>query len=167
MTLAALLVLAACGTAAQKGAAGYRNAETAIASAALFDAARFAGDWQIVAAYGAEAGCGRLAESWAPGPAGRLRVTGTVCGPMGRRAFASAAAISGPGRISRAGPDGTEEHWVLWVDADYRVAVIGTPSGRFARILSRQPALRPDLLQAARQVLEFNGYNISALKMLQ
>ena len=166
VTLAWFLLLIACSAPAPQGAAGYRDARQTIASAALFDPARFADLWHIVAAYGAEAGCGPLAETWVPVSAAKFRITGTRCGPRGARAFATEATLSGPGRLTRAGRAGREELWVLWVDADYRVAVIGTPSGSFARILSRVPELRPDLLQAARQVLDFNGYDISRLKPL-
>ena len=165
VTLALLLGLAGCG-APVPDAPGYRDAGQTIASAALFDPARFANVWHIVAAYGPEAGCGPLAETWVPAGAARFRVTGTACGPNGARAFATEATVSGPGRLTRAGRGGREELWVLWVDADYRVAVIGTPSGRFARILSRSPEVRSDLMQAARQVLDFNGYDISQLKPL-
>lgn len=164
MILTLILVLTACSAPAPIGRTGYRDAGQTIASAALFDPARFAGVWQIVAAYGPEAGCGPLAETWVAVSAAAYRITGARCGPHGARAFATDAAVTGPGRLVRQGRAGREELWVLWVDADYRVAVIGTPSGSFARILARTPTLRPDLLQAARQVLDFNGYDISQLK---
>jgi len=52
---------------------------------------------------------------------------------------------------------------VLWVDQDYRVAVLGTPSGRWAMIVARPGAARADLVAAARDVLAFNGYDLAAL----
>jgi apolipoprotein D and lipocalin family protein len=122
--------------------------------------------WHVVAAYGAESGCGPLSETWVATGADSFRVTGTRCGPNGARAFVATARMNGPGRITRNGPAGTEALWVLWVDADYRAAVIGTPSGRFARVLSRQPGLRPDLMTAAREVLDFNGYDAAQLHPL-
>ncbi len=164
--LTLFLVLTACTAPAPRGQTGYRDAGQTIASAALFDPARFADVWHIVEAYGAEAGCGPLAETWVPVSTAKYRITGTSCGPNGARAFATEAVVTGPGRLARIGRAGREELWVLWVDADYRVAVIGTPSGSFARILARTPVIRPDLLQAARQVLDFNGYDISQLKPL-
>lgn len=54
------------------------------------------------------------------------------------------------------------EHWVLWTDADYRVAAIGTPSGAFGWIMTKGPA-RDDLMQAAREILEWNGYDLARL----
>lgn len=165
LMLVALAALAACAKAPEP-APGLRDQGTQIASAALFDPARFADVWHVVAAYGAEVQCGPLAETWVRTGAGTYNVTGTACGPDGARAFAGQAAVTGPGRITREGLNGVEELWVLWVDQDYRVAAIGTPDGRFGRILSRSPKVRPDLLTAAREVLDFNGYDTGRLGMI-
>lgn len=162
MTLLALALLSGC--AAPGG--GYRDGETTIASAALFDPARFADVWHVVAAYGAQADCGPLAETWVPVAPGRFRVTGTACGPKGSRAFLAEARVTGPGRITMEGPGGRKEIWVLWVDGDYRVAALGSPSGEMGRIVARSPAPRPDLLAAAREALDFNGYDLAGLRGL-
>ena len=156
----AALALAACAPAAT----GLRAPETPISSSAAFDPARFVDVWHLVAAYGGEAGCGPLAETWTRTGAGSFRVTGTYCGPNGARAFVADARMTGPGRIARTLPGGSEALWILWVDADYRIAVIGTPDGRFARILSRTPVPRDDLMRAARDVLRFNGYDPAGLR---
>lgn len=158
--LSAALIAALVGCAPAPQESALRDPGVPISSNASFDAARFADVWHIAATYGDEARCGPLAETWMPTGAAAYRVTGTTCGPRGARAFAAEARVTGPGRITR----GDEELWVLWVDADYRVAVIGTPSGRFARVLSRTPTVRPDLMEAARRVLAFNGYDPAALQ---
>jgi apolipoprotein D and lipocalin family protein len=106
-----LLALAGCAAPAPQTV--IRDGSVAISSAALFDAARFAGDWHVVAAYGAEAGCGPLRESWSVTGPGRYDVTGTRCAAPGLRRFDATAQISGPGRITRAG---SEPLWVLWVE---------------------------------------------------
>lgn len=54
--------------------------------------------------------------------------------------------------------------WVLWVAEDHGTAVIGTPSGAFGRILNRGASIRPDRLNAAREVLAFNGYDLARLQ---
>lgn len=156
-----LFSLAACAPVPPE--TGLRDGAAPISSAALFDPARFADVWHVVATYGAEARCGPLAETWTVTGPGRYRVTGATCGPNGARAFLTEARVTGPGRITREEPGGPAELWVLWTDADYRVAVIGTPSGAFARVLSRTPEARPDLMQAARDVLKFNGYDPAGL----
>lgn len=159
--LCALALLAGCGTKTEPGGA-FRAEGTQISSNALFDPARFADVWHVVGAYGMETGCGPLAETWVLTGPRSYQVTGTQCGRNGARAFATPAQVTGPGRITRSG----EELWVMWVDADYRIAVIGTPDGRFGRILSRTPKVRPDLLTAAKEVLDFNGYNPAGLRMV-
>jgi apolipoprotein D and lipocalin family protein len=158
--LAALALLAACAPEGQ----GLRSQDARISSSATFDPARFVDVWHVAAAYGAEAACGPLAETWTRTAAEGFRVTGTYCGPNGARAFVADARMTGPGRITRGMPGGAETLWVLWVDADYRVAVIGTPDGRFARVLSRTPEVREDLMRAARDVLRFNGYDPAGLR---
>lgn len=164
LALVGLALLAGCAGAPKQS--GLRSAGAQISSAAAFDPAQFGDVWHVVANYGAEARCGPLAETWVLTSPDRFRVTGTRCGPNGARAFLSEARMSGPGRITRTVPQGKEELWVLWVDADYRVAVIGTPSGAFARVLSRTPDARSDLMQAARDVLKFNGYDPAGLMPL-
>lgn len=159
LLLPALLALAVSGCAPRPP-----GTVTGMSSAALFDPARFADVWHVAAALGSDPACGPLAETWTLTGAGRYRVTGTACGPAGARAFVSEATVTGPGRLARTVAGRDEALWVLWVDADYRVAVIGTPSRGFARVLSRTPDVRPDLMQAARDVLRFNGYDPDGLR---
>lgn len=161
---AALLVLAACDRQAARDT-GYRTGPGMIGSAALFEPARFAGDWQVVAAYGPEAACGRRAEEWRLAPQG-FDISGTACAPGGLQDFAAPGRLVGPGRVQRDLPTGAEEVWVLWVDSDYRIAAIGTPDGRFGRIMARPGQARDDLMTAARDVLTFNGYDRQGLVIM-
>ncbi len=57
------------------------------------------------------------------------------------------------------------ELWVIWMDEGVRTAIIVTPDGRNAFILDRRAQGGADRMEAARTVLEFNGYDISALQM--
>ena len=59
---------------------------------------------------------------------------------------------------------GEAEYWVLWVDDDFRTAVIGTPSGAFGWIMDRPGADSVDRNRAAREVLEFSGYDLGRLQ---
>lgn len=153
MRLAIVLVLALAGC----GGGGVPK-ERGPSSMALFEPSRFAGVWHVVAAEGP--GCGPLAETWAPIAPGRFRVTGTECGPAGARAFMAEARVTGPGRLTLSG--GRGEAWVLWVDADYRVAALAQPDGA-ARIVARSPRPPDDLLRAARDVIDFNGFDAARL----
>ncbi len=163
--LGASLLLAAC-VAKDPAPAGYRDPARMISSSTAFDPARFQGDWQVVAAFGAGAACGVLGESWAADAAG-FGIRGTACRAGGKHGFATRGRLSGPGRVVRDGPRGPEEQWILWVDGDYRVAAVGTPSGAFGHILARPGMARADLINAAREVMDFNGYDISRLVVLQ
>ena len=163
LSLAALLAVAACvGTVKVPG---YRNPAVPISSAGSFVPGRFAGDWQLVAAYGPEAACGPVSENWSVED-GRYVIRGNRCGAGGAVGVALSAALAGPGRIVEFRPEGMRQIWVLWTDADYRVAAIGTPDGAIGRIIARPGAARADLVRAAREVMAFNGYDISRLSFV-
>jgi apolipoprotein D and lipocalin family protein len=71
----------------------------------------------------------------------------------------------GPGRLSvrLSGVPVAAPYWVLWVDEGYRTAVVGQPNGRAGWILNRDPVIPEDRWIAAREVLDFNGYDLSRL----
>lgn len=147
-------ILAAC--AAEEGSVN-RNLAKPMTSIALFDPARFSGQWDVVASYNGQvcaftavAGQG-AALDW-----GERGCTGTVTH--------SVAPITGPGRFTPVGGARRgHEHWVLWVDHAYRTAVIGTPDGSFGMILNRGADIPADRLKAAREILDWNGYDLSRL----
>ncbi|MGB3148356.1 MAG: lipocalin family protein [Paracoccaceae bacterium] len=152
------MALASC---APQPGGPYRDGKVAISSTTAFDPAGFLGPWEQVAAFGPEAACGRLTEVWSQENGGLL-VRAEACRAGQRHTAESPVRIVGPGRLSRGGLTGREE-WILWIDADQRVAAVGAPDGSFGRILARPGQARADLLEAARQVLDFNGYDISRL----
>lgn len=57
------------------------------------------------------------------------------------------------------------EFWLVWIDEGLRTAAIGTPDGSFGWILDRRPTGGTDRIAAAREVLEFNGYDLSQLSL--
>lgn len=156
--LIAALALAAC---VPEKPAPLRDPKGLISSAALFDPARFAGQWNVVQS--GVPGCSG-AQSWAWDGKAAYQVKGTDC--TGATAqLDDRIVLTGPGgrMIGHAGYGG-EPIWVLWVDYDYRIAALGTPSGSWGLILSRQTPARPDLLKAAREVLDFNGYDLARMQ---
>lgn len=54
------------------------------------------------------------------------------------------------------------ELWVIWIDDGLRTAAIGSPDSDMAFILDRKPKGGSDRMIAAHDVLDFNGYNMSA-----
>lgn len=158
--LALMLALAAC---AAPPPAGYRAPDKKIYSAAVFSPERFAGDWHEVAGlYDPSKTSCALGLTHAAVTKGELTLTLSDCaGPaVTVPATRLAAARFAPALKGARG----EAWWVLWVDQDYRTAVIGTPSGKWGAILNRTPGIPADRMEAARQILDFNGYDISRLR---
>jgi apolipoprotein D and lipocalin family protein len=128
-----------------------------IYSLAGFDTARLQGNWTQVATFtpGGQVACGPGGASFADGQAiwALCLAGGPVqgSGPVG-------AAV--PGRLAL---PGMADWWVLWVDADDRTALIGTPGGGFGFVLSRGGPLPADRLQAVRDIATFNGYRAGDL----
>ena len=166
--LAALLILALAGCAALEPS--YRDTDVPITSKALFSPERYAGTWYEIARYPVpfQRGCTNVTARYELREDGTLGVTNRCVVDGALKEITGTAEIVGPGRlaVSFAGvPFVKAPYWVLWVDEDYQTAVIGVPSGRAGWILNRTPTLRADRLQAARDILEFNGYDLSQLEM--
>ena len=56
------------------------------------------------------------------------------------------------------------ELWVIWIDDGYRTAALGSPDSDMAFIVDRKTSGGADRMTAASEVLEFNGYNMSAFQ---
>ncbi|MCR8828134.1 lipocalin family protein [Pseudosulfitobacter koreensis] len=158
-----LAVLAGCAQAPLQ--IGYRDSGVIIASTTRFDAARFAGDWVVRASYPEDAdlrGVTARKDDAAFTLASRQCDAVGVCGTVAEQWPARA---TGQGRYLLRAPDGAAERnlWVLWVDEEFRTAAVGTPDGAWAWILDRNPTGGADRITAAREVLDFNGYDLTRL----
>jgi apolipoprotein D and lipocalin family protein len=136
-------------------------------SMAVFDPARYAGEWYEIASYQVpfQQGCTNTRAVYTAQDDGTFEVLNR-CTKDGRETqIGGAAWVVGPGRlkVQLDGVPVAADYWVLWVDEGYRTAVVGTPSGRAGWILNREPQIPPDRLAAARSVLEFNGYDLAPL----
>lgn len=148
----------------------YRDTDVPIASKALFEPERYLGTWFEVARYPVpfEAGCAGVTAEYGALPDGKISVLNTCRTLDGavRSTISGTAAVVGPGRLKVSFPSvpfGAADYWVLWTDADYRTAVVGAPNGRSGWILNREPTIPDDRLNAAREVLDFNGYDLDRL----
>jgi len=165
-----LALLAACSApdAAPRAPETYRNRGVEIYSNAVLDPARLAGEWRQVAAFGpAPGGCRPDGVRFGAPAGGALPLQARLCLGGQPQAFAGQAVLTGPGRLQPQGAAGAigQPWWVLWADVDDRTLVIGTPSGGMGFILNRGGALPPDRLTAAREILEWNGYDLQMLQM--
>ena len=151
--LAALLLLAACA-AKPPPEVSFRDTTTQVYSIAGLDPSRITGHWVQVAGFG-------------PACKGGTIEIGAVtqyalCLPNGVQTGAGVMTSTLPGRFDL---PGVGPFWVLWADADDRTLVIGAPSGRYGLVLNRAAAIPADRLTAARDILRFNGYDVTKLSV--
>lgn len=161
--LTALVLLAAC-TPTTTRLDGFR-AKGPIYSNAVLDMTTITGRWTQVAAFSARRGTCRPGGAEIARGATGLTLAARLC-LNGREVTASGPlAITGPGRVTpaKAAQPLDREWWLLWADADLRTLVIGTPDGSFGFILNRGGPLPPDRLTAAREILDWNGYDTARL----
>lgn len=163
-----LTVLASCGAVLGPS---YRDDSVTIASSANFDATRYVGRWYEVARYPNpfQSDCpGAIAEYGVSDTPGVLTVLNTCLDANGQPndTITGTATDEGLGRLSvrLQGVPVAAPYWVLWVDEGYRTAVVGAPNGRVGWILNRDPDIPADRLAAAREVLDFNGYDLTQLQ---
>lgn len=173
--LAAFALLAACAAPVSEEDDGglfevYRDLDAPIASKALFEPAKYLGTWYEIARFPVpfERGCAGVTAEYGALPDGGISVLNTCRNLDGsvRSTILGSAQVVGPGRLAVSFPSvpfGAADYWVLWTDEGYRTAVVGAPDGRSGWILNRDPQIPPDRLKAAREVLDFNGYDLSRL----
>lgn len=156
-----LPLLAACAAAPPPVAPpSFRDASLPVASTLRGAPADLAGEWVVT-------------QSFPGGPWGDLLGggVGIAADEAGagtwtlRRADGTAAQVPvtplGAGRF-RAG--GGPDLWVLWADDAFRTVVVGAPDGTAAWVMDRPGQSGADRAQAAREVLDFNGFDLGRLR---
>lgn len=157
LSLAAALALSGCLAPSQPTGGGTRDPEVSMSSIAVLDLQKFAGRWYEVEAFVPEgASCVLGAVTFTPQRDGSMTLTEGPCADGAPRT--GLARPIGPGRFAFEG----DEIWVLWVDATYHTAVIGSPNGA-AHVLSREMTLPADRQIAVHGILSWNGYDVSQL----
>ena len=73
--------------------------------------------------------------------------------------------ISAPGVLRQMGGD--DRLVVMWVDEGFRTAAIGDADGRWAAILNRNRKSARDRIKAATEILDFNGWDVSKLRVVK
>lgn len=169
--LTAFLGLAACGGGLFES---YRDQSVAISSQANFLPERYLGTWHEVARFPVpfERNCVGVTADYGQNSDGTISVFNTCRNADGsvRSTIKGKADIVGPGRLKVSFPSipfVKSDYWVLWVDQDYRTAVVGAPNGQSGWILNRTPDISADRLQAAKDILRYNGYDLSRLEVLK
>ncbi len=165
LILAAFVFVSGCGFFTV-----YRDTDVPISSKAVFDVERYMGLWHEVARFPVpfQTGCVGVTAEYALKDDGTVSVLNICRNPDGTeksRILGTAEPI-GPARLEvrfTSVPFVVGDYWVLWTDEDYQTAVVGAPNGRSGWILNRTPTIRADRLQTARDILAFNGYDVSQL----
>lgn len=159
LPLALALMGCAQGAASQGSAQGFRMAAAPIYSTAALPVARMLGTWRQVAGFGAPAPCTTAPSLQITAEGGSATARYDLCFGPHRRTGAGALASGGAQGRYRL-PNLNAPIWVLWMDENNRSAVLGTPDGSFGMILSKDP-IPKDRLRAAREVLAWNGYDLT------
>lgn len=138
--------VAACGDSTDQ----LRDPGVPMGGTTRFEAVRFAGDWQAVACVGP---CDAKVRYEAHGADEMIRQIGPA-----RLTYQ----ITAPGVMRTGKIDQTIV--VMWVDDGFRTAAVGTADGGWAAIINRAGvAAGPDRIAAAREILDFNGWDIDRL----
>ena len=142
----------------------YRDTGQPLSVTTRHDTARLAGDWVLRAATPEEAAL--ITVTYRPNAEQAFALTRRACTPSGAcktgQSLHSTTEL-GPNRWQIQTDQGPRQVWVIWVDENYRTAAIGAPDGRYAWILDRNATGGRDRVEAARTLLEFNGYDTNAL----
>ena len=160
--LALLLSLASCG-----GPPVNRNATMPLETVDQVDLERYLGRWYEIARFPNrfEEGCEGVTADYAMRDDGLISVTNTCHkgSPDGQtevakgRARVVDEATNAKLKVSFFGPF-WGDYWVIGLDEDYSLALVGEPEGRYLWILSRTPTISDDVRHAAINDLRQMGY---------
>lgn len=169
--LFAALVLAVMPAIAS--AENYRDRSVSMSVVTNLDVDRYLGKWYEIARFPNtfERGCVGVTAEYSMRSDGEVNVkntcvNGTLDGSV--EVANGRARVEGPGRLSVTFvpwlPFARGDYWVLYIDADYSVAVVGAPKGTTGWILARNPQITAAQRRTAEQALAKNGYDISKLE---
>ncbi|WP_375230791.1 lipocalin family protein [Roseobacter sp. S98] len=145
-------------------APGFRDTGVPITATTRFTPAAFSGRWHVIEAYPSALFPACAGQTWEAATAQAPERLTVRCGVDTALDVPLEVNPRGVLRAGSSDLDTAERAlWVMWMDEDARTATVGTPGGEMGWILNRTPDLRGDRLAAAREIMEFNGYNLAAL----
>lgn len=170
------LALAACAG----GPSGRQDGAAPLRPVQSVDLTRYAGLWYEIARYpnSFERDCAGVTAEYALREDGKVSVTNTCRkgGLDGRVEVARGRAqvIEGSGGARLAVnfapiplPAGDGNYYILYLDEDYRHAVIGEPSGRFLWMLARNPRITPEDRERMNAAAQAQGYDLAMLEEVE
>lgn len=155
------LLLVACSPAITPSQT-FRNVQKPLYSTADLPPSRLMGRWRQEAGFGAVCSKTRFQGAEFTVQNGVVQVAYHLC--LNGRIQQGQGPLAGrQGRYHL--PQLAMPIWVLWIDADNRSMAMGTPDGSLGMILSKD-AIPNDRLQAAREILAWNGYDLAKMAKL-
>lgn len=145
---------------------GFRDQSVPITATTRFTPQNFDGVWYVAAAYATDFFPACLDQRWQAVTAHTAPRLAVFCG-AGAATLDVPLAVNPRGVLQAQSADldiSARALWVMWMDEDAQTAVIGTPSGEMGWILNRSRGLRADRFAAAREIMAFNGYDVSRLQ---
>jgi apolipoprotein D and lipocalin family protein len=164
--LSLALLLAACGDI-------YRDRSVEMTTVNSVDLQRYQGRWYEIARYPNffERGCVGVTATYGLREDGRIDVrnacrANTLDGDL--KVAEGIARVEGPGKLGVTFtpwlPGVWGDYWVLHLEPDYSVVVVGSPGGRVGWILARSPELEGPALARSQKALVRNGYDLGGLE---
>jgi len=168
LALAALVALAP-----MVAEASYRDKSAPLSVVTSLDINRYLGKWYEIARFPNrfERGCQGVTAEYALRDDGQVRVLntcreGSPTGPA--RTAEGVARIEGPGKLSVTFvpwlPFARGDYWVIHLEPDYSLAVVGEPSGKWGWILARKPNVSKAALDRAHAAMTRMGYDLGKLE---
>lgn len=172
-----VLALAVAVLAVPASADKYRDRSAPISVAENFDLGRYLGLWYEIARFPNrfESGCVGVTAEYRQRDDGKVTVINTCKkGSLSAEAeqIEGTATVQGPAKL-RVNfvswlPFAAGDYWVLYVDANYQIAVVGEPKGNTGWILARSKSISAAQLNKGLEVLRANGYDTDQMvKVLQ
>jgi apolipoprotein D and lipocalin family protein len=168
--LAALLLLPSIGFADR-----FRDQSVPIASVSELDLGRYLGKWYEIARYPNwfERGCQGVTAEYSLRDDGKITVLNTCRkgAPDGPEKTAEGLAwVVAPGQLEVTFtpllPFINGDYWVLHIEPDYSMAVVGAPKGSTGWVLARTPEIGEDAYARALAALAANGYDTARLEQV-
>lgn len=156
-------------------AAEYRDRSIPISVQTDLNLQKYLGKWYEIARFPNrfEVGCVGVTAEYSMRDDGKVKVLntcrqGTLDGKVEQAE--GQASVVGPGKLSVTFvpwlPFAKGDYWVLYVDKEYSLAVVGEPKGRTGWVLARSPKISAATYDKALKVLQQNGYDTSKIMVV-
>lgn len=170
------LALAAALLSAPAHAGPVRDTSVPMTVVTDVDLNRYAGLWYEIARFPIrfEKGCAGVTAEYGLLPDGKISVLNSCRqGGLGGklRTAEGRATVVAPGKLKVNFvswlPFAAGDYWIIHLERDYSMAVVGTPGSKYGWVLSRKPQLSDAKWARATAALKANGYDVDQIEMVE